>query len=283
VTAGNDSAVVKVVGCADGSRRWPASADPDDPYFWRREPLVYETGLLAGLRGGLRVPCLRLAAERPDGSVALWLEDVPDRGEWSAERLGEAAHRIARAQGRLVDDLPAARWLSRGWLRAYLTLRRDLIEAGGEDGQALAADAGAVLARLDRATATLCHHDLHPGNILGDGDVLVDWAYCGIAALGLDAGVLALDALFDGFVETAHADAVLAAVWEGYADGLRAEGCAVDEARWAFLAGTALRLSWMPGLLATERLDPVKRERYAALVPTLRSLAVAARELPSAS
>jgi hypothetical protein len=78
--------------------------------------------------------------------------------------------------------------------------------------------------------------------------VVVDWAYCGLAALGLDAGVLVADGLADGAFAPELSEPVSACVWAGYLAGLREGGFTGDEngVRYAFLRGTALRLSWLP-------------------------------------
>jgi Ser/Thr protein kinase RdoA (MazF antagonist) len=285
VRTAHDAAFLKVVAHGEGHPRWPSAREPEDPWYWRREPLAYESGLLGRLGGGLRAPRLRGAFERADGSVALWLEDVSEPDGWTPGRLGEVAHRVGVAQAALAADPPRADWLSRGWLRSYLRLRSELVAAGGAEARALAGGGEAVLARLETMPQTFCHNDLHPGNVLGpDATAIVDWAYCGLAAVGLDAGVLAADALFDGFVPAADAARAADSVWEGYGDGLAdgGLGAARAEARWAFLAGTALRLSWVPGFLRVTELERETRERYAALVPVLGAWAEAARQLPSA-
>jgi hypothetical protein len=223
--------------------------------------------------GDVRGPQLRHLAERPDGSVALWLEDISASVSWDAERLAEVVQRIAGAK-----DPPDGPWLSRGWFRSYITRRASLLATGGAAGAILAADADDVLDHLDRAPQVFCHFDLHPGNVRGvAGDVVIDWAYCGIGAAGLDAGVLALDALFDGVVPVQEGRAVLAAVWGGYAAGLRDRGLPLEEVHWAFLAGAALRLSWIPGFLAQGLGTPEQQIRFRELVPLLLELATEAR------
>jgi thiamine kinase-like enzyme len=162
--------------------------------------------------------------------------------------LGAVAHRVGRAQAAFAADPPAAPWLSRGWLREYLALH----DAPDPDREA-------VLARLDLLPHTLCHHDLHPGNVLGtDAAVVVDWAYCGLAPLGLDAGVLVADGIADGALAPALGDEAAAAVWDGYAAGLAEEGWSgdLDGVRYAYLRGTALRLSWLSVALADVREEP---------------------------
>jgi hypothetical protein len=238
VSTSADSAVLKVVGRGDGHPRWPAEPDEGDPYYWRREPLAYTSGLLDRLEGGLRAPACRAAVERADGSVALWLEDVPPPPAWKPELVGAVARRLGGAQAAFAAEPPTEPWLSRGWLRSYLGLH----EAPDPDG---------VLDRLDALPPTLCHHDFHPGNVLGgDAAVVVDWAYCGLAPLGLDPGVLVADGIADSVLASPLADQAAAAAWEGYAAGIADGGWRgdLDAVRWAFLRGTALRLSWLtPG------------------------------------
>ena len=171
--------------------------------------------------------------ERADGSVALWLDAVPEAPAWTPALLREVARRVGAAQAVPFPELP---WLAHGWLRQYLRLHG---VAGGED----------VLRRLDAMPQTLCHHDLHPANVLGaNGEYVVDWAYCGSGARGQDAGVLVADGIADEAFPAELGDEVAAAVWDGYCDGLRAAGWSDDEdaVRFAFAHGTALRLSWLP-------------------------------------
>jgi Ser/Thr protein kinase RdoA (MazF antagonist) len=261
-----------------GNPRWPARSDPADPWYWRREPEVYASGLLDRLGSGLRAPAVRALVDRPDGTVALWLEDVPEGGTRSPERLGEVARRLGAAQAALAVDPPRDRWLARGWLGSYLDLRAELLD------DELARGREAILARLDTLPQTLCHNDLHPANVLGrDADVLIDWAYCGLGAVGLDAGVLVADTLLDGFVPLEETEHLATVVWDGYEAGLREAGHAlVEDARWAFAAGTSLRLSWLPGWCAHPDADPARRERYLAFVPLLQQWAEEARGIASA-
>jgi hypothetical protein len=268
------SAVLKLLRHGHGTIRWPATEAVDDPWYWRREAHAYEAGI-GPLLGSVRMPELVRLAERPDGAVALWLEDVPEPPPWSPERLGEVARRLATAA-----PAPDDAWLARDWFRSYLALRAPLVAAGGEDGAYLAQDAEAVLARLDALPQVLCHFDFHPGNVRGAAaEVVIDWAYCGAGAPGIDAAVLALDALFDAFAPDELARTVVDAVWAGYAAGLHAAGLPTAEAEWAFLASAALRLSWIPGYLAEGLGTPEQRSRFAALVPLLRELAERARSL----
>jgi len=223
----SDSAVLKVIRLAEsGDSRWPASPDPAHPYYWRREPLAYESGVIAPFG----VPRVRASVERADGSIALWLEDGGSSPAWTPELLGHVARRLGRAQRQLLDPPPKP-WLAPGFLREYLRLHG----VAPEDE---------VLDRLEAMPQTLCHNDFHPANVLESG-LVIDWAYRGLGAVGLDAGVLAADGIADEAFPAEQANDVAAAVLEGYLRGL--DGVADEgDVRFAFARGTALRLSWLP-------------------------------------
>jgi hypothetical protein len=215
----DDRAVLKVVRNGGDEGRWPARAEETDPYYWRREPLAY----LSRALDAFDLPDLRACVDRPDGTVALWLEDC---GEPPPTRtLGELATiagRLGTAQSRPLPDEP---WLVRGFLPAYLRLH------GIDDD----------CAWLDELPQTLCHNDFHPGNVLATGSV-IDWAYCGLGAVGLDAGVLVVDGIADEVVPARQADEAADAVWSAYTAALGRDDQAV---RLGFVEG-ARRLRWLP-------------------------------------
>jgi len=217
-----DDLVLKVVHDGGTESRWPTSNDPAHPYYWRREPLAYASGLLEPFGA----PACRAIVERADGSVALWLDAVPEVERWTPELLGEVARRLGRAQAGPPAD---AAWLSRGWLREYVSLHGVPYD-----------DA------LDALPQTLCHFDFHPGNVLGRAaEFVVDWAYAGVGPRGSDPGVLVADGVADGAFDP---DGMTEAVWDGYLAGLRDGGWSGDEeeVRYAFFRGTAMRLAWLP-------------------------------------
>jgi hypothetical protein len=261
VRAAGASAVLKVVEHnAEGHPRWPSAADPDHPYYWRREPLTYESGLLDRL-GELRAPSLHASVTRDDGTVALWLEDAPPPPAFTPDLLSEVSRRLGKAQGAFAVEPPLQPWLSRRWLRAYLALRAPITR-----------EQERVLARVEAAPTTLCHLDFYPGNLLGtDAEVIIDWAYCGLGALGEDPGNLVPDTMFDGFVEPSLAGELEEAVWEGYLTGLRDSSWRGDEreVRWVFLASPVIKYTWIPAAIADPATDEVLRSRWSKVIPLL--------------
>jgi Ser/Thr protein kinase RdoA (MazF antagonist) len=288
VQTADDAAILKVVRHdPDGNERWPSAEDEADPYYWRREPLVYSSGLLDRLGGGVRAPRCRLCRERDDGTVALWLDDAGAHPAWTVERFRRIAADLGRLQGRAAAAPPVEPWLSRGWFRAYLDLRARWIEdyrAGpyAEDVAALWARRETILARVDAAPQTFCHFDFYPANVFGEDEtVVIDWAYCGLGALGSDPGNLVPDAIFDGFVSLENATAVRDAVWDGYLAGLAEAGLPVDadELRYVFLAATALKFSWIPGTARARGSDDEIGRRWLEIFPLVAAWAEESLEL----
>jgi len=262
---------------AGGHPNWQSGEEEDHWYYWRREALAYESGVLASLSGQLRAPHCRLIADRDDGSVALWLEDVAGRpgGSWPVHLYRRAARHLGQAQGEFAAGrpLPPYRWLSRDWLRAYLLQRdgdRELVDdpaawskpavatslspSLAEPLRAMRADQDVFLGALDGLPRTVCHLDLHPANLfaLGGETVLVDWSFVGIGALGEDAGNLVSDAVLDFHVEPAHLDALFDAVLAGYVDGLSDAGWrgSPELVRLGMTATMAAKYAWIgPAIL----------------------------------
>jgi hypothetical protein len=321
VRDGDRTAVVKVLAHApDYQGNWPSGVAEDDWGYWRREALAYSSGLLASLGGRLRAPSC-IVEEQDDGSVALWLEDLSDRGvpapTWELSRYGDAARHLGRAQGEFVvaggRPLPTDRWLSRGWLRTYLT-RRDadmslltdpmawrhpLVAAGFPDPPvdelvAMRADQERFLAVLDGMPPTLAHLDCHPANLFDvDGDtVVIDWGFVGIGALGEDPGNLVPDSVLDFHVGAEHLDLLYETVASGYHAGLRDAGWSgsADDVRRAMAAAMAAKYAWIaPGILraTSEGRDRMNgrpiAEALAAWAPTVRFLLARADEARGAS
>ena len=181
-------------------------------------------------------------------------------------------------QGAFAVALPTARWLSRRWLRAYLDLRLEVTGPRSAEREAL-------LQALEAGPQTFCHLDYYPGNLFADGDetILVDWAYCGIGALGEDPGNFVPDAILDGFVPVEQADELERAVWDDYRAGLADAGWAGDEraVRFAFTATPWLKYEWLSPALASGTLDAEMEARWRGTRPLIDRLGEEARELAS--
>jgi hypothetical protein len=283
VTLDSRTAILKLVAhSAEGHPNWRSGEDPKHWYYWRREVLAYESGLLDSLTGGLRAPDCPLIAPRADGSVALWLEDLRSQPAtaWPVARYGVAARHLGQMQGAFPSGrtLPDHDWLSRDWLRSYLLQLDDDRELLDETElwnhpvlapwfpdppverlRAMRRDQPRFLAALDALPRTLCHLDLHPANLFGDGGAdlttAIDWSFVGIGAIGEDAGNLAPDAVLDFHVGPAQLDELYETVADGYAAGLRDAGWqgADSSVRLGMAATIAAKYAWSARLSETAR------------------------------
>jgi hypothetical protein len=255
VRAANTSAVLKLLRLGAGSNiNWAASPDPEHPRWWCRELVVLRDHMLDAMRPELRPPDLLHTAGRPDGSVALWLEDLGSPATWTIEALADVARLMGVAQRRVLDELPQA--LPNGFLGAYLEPRASHL------AEPFASRRVEILRRLDAAPQTLCHFDFHPANVflVGSETIVIDWAYCGSGPIGADAGVLASDALADGVVPPEQGAPLVEAIWRAYREGLADDKLARDAAE-VYALGTALRYAWLPAWAAGQYGPPPNERR----------------------
>ncbi|MET9390617.1 aminoglycoside phosphotransferase [Streptomyces sp. NPDC006624] len=275
VTGAGRSAVLKVLTrTKESAVSWAASNDPRHWNFWRREAYVYRSGL-AGVwqRHGIRAPRLLECVERPDGDVALWLEDVPGEPAtaWPLERHVEYARRLGAAQGAVGagEDHP---WLSHRFLRDYTADRapgQDLLADDGawqhplirshfppglrEDMVRLRHDREWFLTLMESLPRAFCHLDQWPANLRSDGSgsgVLLDWAFAGDGALGEDLGNYLPDTVLDHFVPAADLHGLAKQAYDAYVHGLRGSGWHGDEhlVRLAVCA-SAVKYDWLTALM----------------------------------
>ncbi|GGS38522.1 aminoglycoside phosphotransferase [Streptomyces violaceus] len=273
VTGGDRSAVLKVLTrTKDTSVTWAASNDPRHWNFWRREAYVYRSGLAqVWQRHGIRAPRLLECVERPDGDVALWLEDVPGAPAtaWPLARHVEHAHRLGAAQGAVEagEDHP---WLSQHFLRDYTsgkTTGQDLLDdeawrhplvrehfpAGlRADMVRLHHDREWFLTVMESLPRTFSHLDQWPANVRSDGrdSVLFDWAFAGDGALGEDLGNYLPDCVFDLFVPAADLPGLAKAAYDAYVLGLRESGWHGDERLVRLgVCASAVKYDWLTALM----------------------------------
>jgi hypothetical protein len=162
---------------------------------------------------------------------------------WSLPHYGPASRHLGRAQGAFLGGrpLPDVPWLSRHWLRTYLSqrdadvellddapawdqpmIRRHLPKRLAAPLLQLRSDQAWLLQVIDRIPRTVGHLDLHPANLFGDDSetVAIDWSFVGIGALAEDAGNLVADAVLDFHVPPDQIALLFEVVRNGYAAGL---------------------------------------------------------------
>ena len=257
------SLVLKVLG---------PSAVPGDPTvmrYWKREMLLYSSGLLDDLPTGLRAPRFYGCDEPADSVVWLWLEHIREDGEraWPIARWALAARHLGRFNGAYLvgRSLPRAPWLSGRRLRTSLERQDSLVAqiATAPDNpevsrwwppQVVAAilrlweERGAFCDALDSLTQTFCHGDAIRRNLLAHRDgaeetVAIDWEFAGHYAVGEEVGqtLSVASAFYD--IEPVDLPALDEALFASYLAGLREVGWRGDptQVRFAYVAHAALR------------------------------------------
>lgn len=213
----------------DGQRYSGSSSGWNWPY---REMVLYRSGLLADLPGGIRAPRCFGDIERDDGSVWVWLEDITDgiQAPWPLDRYGIIARQLGQFNGHwLVDRSPPdTPCLSRNWLRGWVERSTPAVQALMADAD-LARRSGAyapgtleayarlwarrheLYEELTRLPQTFCHLDAFSRNIFvreranePDDTILIDWSYSGIGAVGEE--LVPLVGASVGFMDTPVSD-----------------------------------------------------------------------------
>ena len=216
--------------------------------YWRREALVYASGHLDHLEGGLRAPRCFLVEEEASGSICLWLEalDAPEATLWSSANYAMIARTFGRFNGAFLTGrpIPSAPWLAPSWLRAHVEARAPAVALlAAQRDHALVRlvwpasnIAGALrlweerlllLAALDRLPQTFVHRDATPRNLMvhprdvGTIVSAIDWGLAGPGVVGEDVGSLLLGQLTLSTGVAAAAGELDRTIFDAYLDGLR--------------------------------------------------------------
>ena len=295
----------------DAGSSFNPSDDPAHWNYWRREALVYQSGLLDGLPPELAAPRCYAVAEPAPETLWLWLEDIAGAraSEWPLERYGLAARHLGLFQAAAAP--PALPWLTRRWLRAWVpddpagqpdlagdprAWQHPLIAGiappdAAERVLRLRQEREALLQTAERLPQTLCHLDFWPPNLFAcrtpdgrDQTVLIDWSQTGAGARGEDPANLLLDSVWMGWVAPERLAELERLVYAGYLDGLRAGGWRGDprEVRLAFTLTCGLRFGLLADAMlrqvhSPEQHEPIARNhgRPFARVAAQRAAAVA--------
>lgn len=257
------SLILKVIG---------EKAQGGDPNGGIREALAYQSGQLNGFPGNFRPAQCFNVSKRNDGSYWLWLEDLKDvtDGISSLADFEIMASHLGQFNGHFAmkERLPDWPWLSRDWLRDYITPNEPHIERlrkylaypleyplvqrqypsdVAEGLFQLWEDREIFLNALDRLPKTLCHRDATFHNLFIDirskrfkEIVAIDWAFVGLGNVGEEISPLVQ---FHSMLQPEKAEVLDASVYNSYLKGLRLSGWTgnTDTVRFSYAASSALR------------------------------------------
>ena len=259
------SVVLKILGEAPGV----GSHDVTAWNYWKREVLVYQSGLLSTLEGQFSAPRCIAVVDYPGNQYWVWLEDIADQTAiWSIDDYNCAARHLGQFNGNYLvgRPLPNYPWLSKGRVRSWLedakpildNLRPFLREAKRphwltepqiERVLALWANRELLTGALDRLPRTFCHHDAFRRNLFAgsrktgtSGTIAIDWQIAGTGAVAEDIVPLVGITLQFMNLEPAKLKDLEDAVLAGYIAGLQDAGWRGDEriVRFGYAAAAAL-------------------------------------------
>jgi len=254
-----------------------ADNEPSSDMYWKREVLLYHSGLFDSLPDGIRAPHLYRIDEEAR-SARIWMEDVSEDvgAVWPLSHYENIGRHFGRINGLFLEQQPLPDWpwlmrsFFRGWLKNvswqefrqnYPTLRLDdaLVQRGWSDElvhefDRLWLDRVAFVEALAQLPQTLHHNDSGRKNLVAhrraDGEietVALDW---GIAATGPVGGELACIVMqptywFNG-VHTDQLPELDGIVFEAYMQGLADVGWRGDRelVRLGYTASISLRVAY---------------------------------------
>lgn len=277
------SLVLKIAQAGTGT------TNPADPYYWKREPLVYQSGLLNDLPSTLAAPRCFGVMDYTSDTNWLWLEEVADDCglHWPLPCYATAARHLGHFNGSYLagQPLPSHPCLSQGWLAAWIAFCAPAVDhVARVPDDPLVRQAypglswtrflhlwgarGTLLADLARLPQTFCHLDAMRSNLFvrrindaADQIVAIDWAFAGMGALGEDLAALVAGSIFFEDEQAAAQD-IDELTFAAYIEGLRDVGWRGDPeaVRFAYTASVALRYGPSVALLVYLARDPGRRD-----------------------
>jgi hypothetical protein len=272
------SLVIKVIS------RVPENDDPAGYQYWKREALVYQSGLARHLPGNLSAPHCYAVDEKLDDSIWIWMEDIHNdpKGNWSPEFYEQVAYQLGLFNGAFLagTPLPAEDWLAHNFLRNYVERAAPMITFIRSHPQhelvrslygsnlplilAIWQVRGDLLDILERMPRVFCHQDAFKRNLFYNQGKLIaiDWGFCGNAPAGSELVPLVAIALSFGDIPAGKTRAFEQLCLASYQRGLEAAGAHISTGsiRRCYVLGILLRYIFganlgdvLPALLDEER------------------------------
>lgn len=273
------SFIIKIV-IADSTRN-----DPSHYNYWKREILAYESGIFHQLPGDLLVPKCFEIEEKENGTVWLWLEDMPnERRNWNKENYAYAAAKLGGFHAACTNGglLPQYAWINKYWMRSWtkecdkyrnmpsrqeleqMKLNAEVINIMDKFKQ-FEKKRNEYLTVLENLPRTLAHQDFDEFNILYNAEdeekdrlTVIDWQFISISGVGEDLGRFLGLSMSRGNVPMNRFSEYRDLIFTSYIGGLRKNGWDGDEdtVKLGYLLSFAFRSVWeIPLMLRHLRQD----------------------------
>ncbi|TDQ40416.1 phosphotransferase [Aureibacillus halotolerans] len=252
----------------------PESAEKDNVAhhnYWRREALVFETGVLKELPNSISATESYLVEEQQDGTIWLWMEYVKGEYANTVEEFSYIARQLGRFNGAYlkgINTVPDHQWICKNWLKSWTTSCRlyapnieayaSRISTDNEQriwtwNQELLENIDSSLETLKQLPHVLAHQDLSQMNMLLVKKelselqlVLIDWQFMSSSGVGEDVGKLFGVNMSLGIIPPDQYSRFQTSLYIAYLEGLRDMGWAGNEdlVRYGFCLSIALRSVW---------------------------------------
>ncbi|MUT67454.1 phosphotransferase [Paenibacillus sp. NEAU-GSW1] len=239
--------------------------------YWRREALVFESGVLRELPDSIYATESYLVEEQQDGTIWLWMEYVKGEYANTVEQFSYIARQLGRFNGAYlkgIKTVPDHEWICRAWLKSWTTASRmyapnmeayaSRISTDNEQStwawyQEILENIDSAIDSLQQLPRVLAHQDLSQMNMLlvkkeasESQLVLIDWQFMSISGIGEDLGKLFGVNMSLGIILPDQYIRFQTSLYNAYLEGLRDMGWQGDVrlVRYGFCLSTALRSVW---------------------------------------
>jgi hypothetical protein len=260
--------------------------------YWKREPLVYQSGLLQNLPNGLSAPQLFAVTEITGNYIFLWLEDIIEdqTKDWTLEQYAWTARLLGRLNGNFIknDKRFNYPWLSLNRHHSWIEMMpwdifswddpRALIRYRSPEFNSfrkLLSQNKRFLTILDQIPQTISHGDTYPTNFkireLKNRQletVALDWALTGITPIGDDLGQFVFGAITN--LKSDSPEDIENLLFESYIKGLRDVDCYLDRqiVRFGYTATAAMRVGLFQIYLLSEEINTREIEPKNTVIDT---------------
>ena len=180
----------------------------DNHWHWKREFLLAQSGLINNLAGPVKGPRIFHSKETPEGAW-IWMEHVEELrpGPWALDNYAFAAHQLGLWNGAYLTgtSLPTDNWLTRQHYRSWLSWinfeedwqfslnQKHVPKAVIKRCEQLWNEREIFFKVLESLPQVFSHFDSQRRNLMiriGENRanelVALDWAQCGIGAIGTE-------------------------------------------------------------------------------------------------
>lgn len=285
---------------------------PQHHNYWKREGLVFQSGVLHHIPNFIQVPECYMVEEKSETEVWIWMEEVKEdnNGSWSLDDFSFIAHQLGRFHGAYTTDkftLPNFEWVCQNWLQSWIkgcdhyavNPANYFPSLEGNDTEmdtmmkkymSIRQQEKTYLNALHTLPRTLSHHDMSQQNMYIRNSeenrelILIDWQYMSNSAIGEDLGKLFGVAMSQEDIPVNKAWECQGHLFNHYLQGLREAGWNGEArvARYGFATSVAYRSAWeVPKLLKlkVENTDQEAIEKYTQIVHIQMKFAEEVEEL----